>query len=890
LAQKKKKQKQTVHGSIEAARERNQGMLSNQVVSGDPVNNYLLSEPNAPVSKELATTEVLDDLRPILVKTEPGNKEETDKPPQDGDLIHARPFQPELVIESQPDTAVQIASGPGTSDIAPAPTKDGHTAPESPVATPTLRHIPATTLVHDTVDEDTEMTPASTSHSIAAWSEEIKSSGDARSRGMTSEERSSHSNGPSSLTATATELRDIKSIDKLSKKQMKKARKLGLEARSSGPSVSSEHASAIDRDAQFSLANEATQLKETDRSSSQQNFDAKEGKRTLRESELTSIFPKGSPDASPQAVKEPTGQPPEATAATSDVSKDEPDLHKSSKPSTSTFAGMIAATAATFSSAMFGDWTEGDKSKGARQEEKKPKSRDETVEERNKEPQNDVEAATKGSNDTKLTAKDIGKRTQGETPTHREVQDARRKKPGKNFASGSADHKERHRDIVTDAKDKSELAERKPKASRKTNNVTSSVHEMLFDAPGKSRRSESYEGTSEVRGTSEGPSTNPKKERKSTSRQLYAETSDTMESPVLGKGELELLRSSPQPLLRRGSDVEEPKSGLLREDSKTFTPQVGSESDISDLRRSPSRLLEPVPEVPEAEVEPAKDAFSTPKAKRDSAPVGEALSFQRRSRRLSEEAHRDSGFGGEVATLRRSKPASQEASRDSGAHTEDWAERESQIQPVADRAVLQTPDPPSERRLRRSPRGTPVLREPAVPGPTPEPEKKKQYGALTPAGTAVAAVAAGAGLAAALRGPEPSTPIPIPTTNSNPISSSVSGQRSASDNATPSRRSTPRLEGSGRRTVSNTSLSRRRTPEPLKLRPDSPGINRSSGTPTPPLRRVDKRMSSDLRALRQQNTTAAAPISSTPVANEGRARAKDMADVYVSLSPIFILM
>ncbi|KAL9574848.1 hypothetical protein ACKAV7_000845 [Fusarium commune] len=882
LAPKKKKQKQTDHGSIEAARERNQGVLSNQVVSGHPANNHL-SEPNAPVSKELATTEVLDDLRPILVKTEPGIKEETDKQPQDGDLIHTKPFQPELVIESQPDTAVQVASGPGTSDIAPAPTKDGYIAPESPVATPILRHIPATTLVHDTVDEDTEMTPASTSHSITAWSEEIKSSGDARSRGMSSQEGSSPSNGPSSLTATATEPRDIKSIDKLSKKEMKKAQKLGLEARSAGPSVSSEHASAIDRDAQFSLTNEATQLKETDRSSSQQTFNAKEGKRTLRESEPTSIFPKGSPDANPQAVKELTGQlvrSPEATAATSDVSKDEPDLHKSSKPSTSTFAGMIAATAATFSSAMFGDWTEGDKSKGVRQKEKKPKSRDEILEERNKEPQNDGEAATKDSNDTKLPAKDIDKRAQGETPTHREVQDARRKKPEKGFASGSADHKERHHDIATDAKDKSELAERKPKASRKTNNVTSSVHEMLFDAPGKSRHSESYEGTSEVRGTSKGPSTNPKKERESTSRQLYAETSDTMESPVLGKGELELLRSSPQPLLRRGSDVGEPKSGLLREDSKTFTPLVGSESDISDLRRSPSRLLEPVPEVPEAEVEPAKDAFSTPKAKRDSAPVGEALSFQRRSRRLSEEAHRDNGFGGEVATLRRSKPASQEASRDSGVHSEDWAERDSQIQPVADRTVLQTPDPPSERRLRRSPRGTPVLREPAVPGPTPEPEKKKQYGALTPAGTAVAAVAAGAGLAAALRGPEPSTPIPIPTTNSNPISSSVSGQRSASDNATPSRRSTPRLEGSGRRTVSNTSLSRRRTPEPLKLRPDSPGINRSSGTPTPPLRRVDKRMSSDLRALRQQNTTAAAPVSSTPVANEGRARAKDMADVY----------
>ncbi|KAF5582626.1 hypothetical protein FPCIR_9475 [Fusarium pseudocircinatum] len=885
---KKKKQRQTDHESPEAPREGNQGLLSNQAVSGHPVNKQLLSEPNALASKELATTAVLDDTRPILVKMESENKKETDKQPQDGDLTHTEAFQPQLVIEGQPDTAVQAASGPGTSDNAPAPIKDGCLGPESPVATPTLQHIPATTLVHETVDENTEMTPASKSHSITAWPEEIKSSGDVPSRGMASEEGSSASNGPSSLTATATatEPPNIKSVDKLLNKEMKKAQKaqkVELEPRSAGPSVSSEHGPAIDRDAQFSFANDATQLKKTDRSLPQQTFDAKEGKTALRETESTSMFPKGSPDANPQAIKEPTEQPvrsPEATVATSDILKDEPDPHKSSKPTTSTFAGMIAATAATFSSAMFGDWTEGDKSKGARQDEKKPESRDKTLEKRNKESQNDGKAATKGPNDTKLPAKAIDKGIQGETPTHRQVQDARRKKPDKDFASGGADHNERHHNIVTDAKDKSELAETKPKASRKTNKVTSSVHETLFDAPGKSRRSESYEAPSQVLSTPRAPSTNPKKEHNSTSRQLCAETSDTIESPVLGKGELELLRSSPQPLLRRGSDVEEPKSGLLREDSKTFTPLVGSDSDISDLHRSPSRLLEPVLEVPEAEVEPAKDAFSTPKAKRDSAPVGEALSFQRRSRRLSEEAHRDSGFGGELAGLRRSKPASQEASRDSGVHTADWAERESQIQPVVDRAVLQTPDPPSERRLRRSPRGTPVLREPAAPGPTPEPEKKKQYGALTPAGTAVAAVAVGAGLAAALRGPEPSTPVPIPTTSPNPILSSLSGQRSASDDATPSRRSTPRLEGSGRRTVSNTSLSRRRTPEPLKLRPESPGINRSSGTPTPPLRRVDKRMSSDLRALRQQNTTVAAPVSSTPVANEGRARAKDMADVY----------
>ncbi|KZZ95949.1 involucrin repeat protein [Moelleriella libera RCEF 2490] len=93
-----------------------------------------------------------------------------------------------------------------------------------------------------------------------------------------------------------------------------------------------------------------------------------------------------------------------------------------------------------------------------------------------------------------------------------------------------------------------------------------------------------------------------------------------------------------------------------------------------------------------------------------------------------------------------------------------------------------------------------------------------------------------------------------------------------------------------RRSASNTSLSRRRTPEPLRLAgPESPGIHEAqfSSSPLsqppalPPLRRVDKRMSGDLRALRQQSS------SSTPVANEGRLRSarssgddSDMADVY----------
>ncbi|KAI1333356.1 hypothetical protein F5Y16DRAFT_355605, partial [Xylariaceae sp. FL0255] len=114
-----------------------------------------------------------------------------------------------------------------------------------------------------------------------------------------------------------------------------------------------------------------------------------------------------------------------------------------------------------------------------------------------------------------------------------------------------------------------------------------------------------------------------------------------------------------------------------------------------------------------------------------------------------------------------------------------------------------------------------------------------------------------------------------------------------------------------RRSTSNTSLSRLRTPEPHEYRTKSPGSHslRSSGTNTPPLRRVDRRVSGDLRSLSQHSSTshsnsshptekkdpppeaaAASTTSSTadrrplqnttPIANEGRVRAKDMSDVY----------
>ncbi|KAG0650997.1 hypothetical protein D0Z07_2529 [Hyphodiscus hymeniophilus] len=99
--------------------------------------------------------------------------------------------------------------------------------------------------------------------------------------------------------------------------------------------------------------------------------------------------------------------------------------------------------------------------------------------------------------------------------------------------------------------------------------------------------------------------------------------------------------------------------------------------------------------------------------------------------------------------------------------------------------------------------------------------------------------------------------------------------------------------GSGQSQRSSSNINRLRTPDPKLHRPESVGSNRS----TPPLRRSDRK-SGDLRSLSQRSnldlakeaevaaiTAAAAEASTTaaaanPQANEGRVRAKEMADVY----------
>ncbi|KAI5927805.1 hypothetical protein F4810DRAFT_649501 [Camillea tinctor] len=118
-------------------------------------------------------------------------------------------------------------------------------------------------------------------------------------------------------------------------------------------------------------------------------------------------------------------------------------------------------------------------------------------------------------------------------------------------------------------------------------------------------------------------------------------------------------------------------------------------------------------------------------------------------------------------------------------------------------------------------------------------------------------------------------------------------QRSASEKVARDANASPILGKQPRRSASNTSLSRLRTPEPLTFWPEGSGSY--ARTNTPPLRRRAKRMSGDLRSLGQPTTEdpnlpsskdlspdRQALDNTTPIANEGRVRARDMTDVYVS--------
>ncbi|KAG6122663.1 hypothetical protein E4U14_005794 [Claviceps sp. LM454 group G7] len=349
----------------------------------------------------------------------------------------------------------------------------------------------------------------------------------------------------------------------------------------------------------------------------------------------------------------------------------------------------------------------------------------------------------------------------------------------------------------------------------------------------------SYEENTGALGTSTGGDVAESDEaREDTARQGARIEDNPTESPILG-GEAStiVVVQGPTRLPERSAGMGEVVGGLPKErrDEDPFMRDIGSDSDF---RRSPTRSLPAVQEVPEAEAVAARYNWPTPAMNRDSdftpgTPIPPARQY------------------GQL--------------RDSGVHSDEMEE-----------LGMHTPDMGTEKKLRRSPFVTPVLREPEAAATTPEPVKKSKG---PPQDDGEVASLAGA---AAATGPKQRTEESRVASRDEKLRDYGLKARSASASSAASG-----LDIAARRSVSNSSLGRQRTPEPLNLRPESPGIHRS--TPTPPLRRIDKRMSGDLRSLRQQRSsgsisTSPSPALPPPVANESRVRAKgdekDMADVY----------
>ncbi|TLD14162.1 uncharacterized protein PgNI_03868 [Pyricularia grisea] len=219
---------------------------------------------------------------------------------------------------------------------------------------------------------------------------------------------------------------------------------------------------------------------------------------------------------------------------------------------------------------------------------------------------------------------------------------------------------------------------------------------------------------------------------------------------------------------------------------------------------------------------------------------------------------------------------------------------------------------------------TPKLGEPEPQAQTPDPSKKKALSGSSKKRGTYQELGSAAIPPAIL--PASATPTTISSPAEAASSSSSSSLRRQGYSPAVERSLSYSHDQGVSRHASNMSATRlRATPEPLNFRPDSPGNSSiRSFTGTPPLRRADRRVSGDLRSLSQRSSVigqtqdkqkdkdqrtsgaaaavvggvgaAAASIASrnnhhdgaaqsstqdtTPVANEGRVRAKDMTDVY----------
>ncbi|KAI1760453.1 hypothetical protein GGR53DRAFT_79976 [Hypoxylon sp. FL1150] len=308
-------------------------------------------------------------------------------------------------------------------------------------------------------------------------------------------------------------------------------------------------------------------------------------------------------------------------------------------------------------------------------------------------------------------------------------------------------------------------------------------------------------------------------------------------------------------------------TGERKSDDGTLKSISPTRSYLSSGRASP-RVLPPVEEETKEDLEKERQNRSNQAGKITIAP----------------EANRDSGVSTDSLHAKR-RSFVDPAQRDSGVHLHDWPEKQDGLL-QEERGAARTPQP-NEKRTKKLGLGgeapklsTPTVRsqgdEVQVPVPVPVQDR--------------------------LLDPQKTRPASRSSTPSS--AAQEAGRRSVSDNLSISRRSTPLADRQLRRSTSNTSISRLRTPEPLRIRPESPGQSAfRSGTNTPPLslRRVDKRMSGDLRSISSIGSTSSnlannverenlhhghsqsqsqSQSQTTPVANEGRVRAKDMTDVY----------
>ncbi|KAK7952193.1 uncharacterized protein PG986_007921 [Apiospora aurea] len=398
-------------------------------------------------------------------------------------------------------------------------------------------------------------------------------------------------------------------------------------------------------------------------------------------------------------------------------------------------------------------------------------------------------------------------------------------------------------------------------------------------------------------------------------------TPDTIaESPIVGRGQKTgsaTDRSFPsKDTMQESRDFQDSQnSELIRDIEELDTSEPQAQSDNADYQ-SPGA----VSSHDTAGFSRRKSTMSM----RSLPPVEEETHEE-----LEDDVRRDSGFMADSPNPMRHKQFEDDTQRDSGVHLRDWAEKTATRRPegrstLDEGARLSWASTDSrgtpkweEGRLKKSPLGddVPRLSQYSVRSGSRSPPSDKSD-TLDPRKA---------------RAPGPVQRTPSPEYQ----------QRSVSDNVRHfegSARGEQEAPAPARRSVSNTSISRGRaprTPEPHKLRPESPGVDspHSSGANTPPLRRRE-RMSGDrdLRSLGQHGSQSSlhslasrgrasepdllathnnsstygssktavaaatatdrhrAAQNTTPVANEGRVRAsRDMAEIYVSgLSPALI--